>query len=579
MYQLVAMRHVSIETKKIERKMAECKAAGISEAIKAAHPGKKVIAGFDTCQRLSGVALKLLGIEQLLDEHPKWRDKVVLLQRCLRPGSRPDDEEKTSSELRLLTDKINAKYPGSVIYDEIEGSRLTSGERLGLWLASDVLLNTCVREGLNLDCFEYVYVKSTPGVMVQSEFSSTVSVLNGAMRINPFDVKNWVLTLDTALNMPEAERCARKVRDIGFVTSRPSNFWTKQILNDLASLDSNITAPTNALKSGLDGPVGGVGGTGYLYVDEQNPGMNEDGTSDGVFSTGSFFSRLDGDLVAKAYANTNRRVFIFDYGGTLLVNENVGKYIKDDINPCHKGRELPPQVILGLKALSEDCRNTVYVISGLAQKSLEYPFRDAQKVGLAAQNGLCYTLRATSPTEPGIDDTNVNRIRSASAPASKIEDDISSTREVRNDRNDLRSAPVDNPSFADSRKYSNVSISSLGSSGGSMDGSGGGDKPPCKRRSIPRGKTLLPNKGSMRPWYMQDFGVDWATVLGLALPILNRYTGRTNGSSIRYRDPSVAWSYYRTDPEWGIMQANKLKTELEQALAPFNVQVNEMHER
>ena len=83
----------------------------------------------------------------------------------------------------------------------------------------------------------------------------------------------------------------------------------------------------------------------------------------------------------------------------------------------------------------------------------------------------------------------------------------------------------------------------------------------------------------MRPWYMQDFGVDWATVLGLALPILNRYTGRTNGSSIRYRDPSVAWSYYRTDPEWGIMQANKLKTELEQALAPFNVQVNEMHER
>ena len=50
----------------------------------------------------------------------------------------------------------------------------------------------------------------------------------------------------------------------------------------------------------------------------------------------------------------------------------------------------------------------------------------------------------------------------------------------------------------------------------------------------------------MREWYAQDFGVDWNTVLGLALPILNRYTGRTNGSSIRYRDPSVAWSYYRT---------------------------------
>ena len=98
-----------------------------------------MVAGLDTCQRLSGVALKLLGLERLLDESDKWRGAVVLVQRCFRPRNRLDDESRTSAEIRLLVGRINRKYPGSVDYAEIEGSRLTSGKRFGLWLAADVL--------------------------------------------------------------------------------------------------------------------------------------------------------------------------------------------------------------------------------------------------------------------------------------------------------------------------------------------------------------------------------------------------------------------------------------------------------
>jgi hypothetical protein len=39
--------------------------------------------------------------------------------------------------------------------------------------------------------------------------------------------------------------------------------------------------------------------------------------------------------------------------------------------------------------------------------------------------------------------------------------------------------------------------------------------------------------------------MDWDVVKAIALPILNRFTGRTNGSSIRFREPSLAWSYDR----------------------------------
>jgi len=65
--------------------------------------------------------------------------------------------------------------------------------------------------------------------------------------------------------------------------------------------------------------------------------------------------------------------------------------------------------------------------------------------------------------------------------------------------------------------------------------------------------------------------VKWAEVKDIALPILERYTARTNGSSVRLRDPGIAWSYYSTDPEWGLMQAKSVIVELEEALAAHDV--------
>lgn len=40
---------------------------------------------------------------------------------------------------------------------------------------------------------------------------------------------------------------------------------------------------------------------------------------------------------------------------------------------------------------------------------------------------------------------------------------------------------------------------------------------------------------------------------------------------MRLRDPGIAWSYYSTDPEWGLMQAKSVIVELEEALAAHDV--------
>lgn len=64
-------------------------------------------------------------------------------------------------------------------------------------------------KGLNLIPLEYIFARDTPepaGVVMASEFSACSSLLNGAMRINPFDVPKTAAAMDQALTMGEGER-------------------------------------------------------------------------------------------------------------------------------------------------------------------------------------------------------------------------------------------------------------------------------------------------------------------------------------------------------------------------------------
>lgn len=115
-------------------------------------------------------------------------------------------------------------------------------ERLQLWQAADVLLNTsasalaaarscvrcpsdlacagcvdacdtaAIRDGLNLNPLEFVYAQSTkhnPGVAICSEFAGVSRVLIGALNMNPWKTGEVVRSLHAALVMGREERDAR----------------------------------------------------------------------------------------------------------------------------------------------------------------------------------------------------------------------------------------------------------------------------------------------------------------------------------------------------------------------------------
>ena len=159
-----------------------------------------------------------------------------MVQRVLIPGSRKADETLTTRETRVLVKRIQNKFGPAVIdYQEFLGSSLPMDQRLALWKASDVLMCTPIREGLNHWPMEYIYAKDgdNHGVVITSEFSAVCSILNGALRVNPFDIQMTITIVDKALSMSVQEKEGRRYRDIDFVSNSPSDKWVRNVLRDL----------------------------------------------------------------------------------------------------------------------------------------------------------------------------------------------------------------------------------------------------------------------------------------------------------------------------------------------------------
>lgn len=453
---VVTVSNVSVEADIIDALLEFPSVKEDAAALKRKHKGRSIISGIAVAQRLSGVSYKLLAFERLLTDYPVWQSKVVLLQRCLIPGARRVDEADTLREVRALVQRIRNRFGPEVIdYEEQVGSVYPIDQRLAIWTSSAVMMHTPIREGLNLCPLEYVYTckePAEPGVVIASEFSAICSILNGALRVNPYDIQKCVTSIDCALCMSLDERDMRLGRDIDFVSTCPSGLWTRNVLRDLndATLGDGSALGTKMDAVGDNSPDS-------ILKREAELGLEQ----------------LDLMSLQNAYSNTKTRVIIIDFNGTLVVKEPAGKYLKREILGT-SGFKPSHMTALALGRLCSDPKNTVYVVSGDSQQNLEVAVGNVPGLGLAASNGTCFA----------------------------------------------------------------------GPAGGQQD---------------------------KRAWHYLDFGVDWNAVKKVAMPIISKFTARTNGSFVKLSHSSIGWSYYSCDPEWGSLQASHLVTELGEALRSFDV--------
>lgn len=111
-------------------------------------------AGMDRLERLKGIPLKLMAIEQFISQNPYWLGKVVFLMVGVSAGERGADYKVTQSEVLARVKILNAKYshnsnsdPNDVLvhFEECSEKDFRLARRLPFFAAADVYMNTATR--------------------------------------------------------------------------------------------------------------------------------------------------------------------------------------------------------------------------------------------------------------------------------------------------------------------------------------------------------------------------------------------------------------------------------------------------
>ena len=306
-------------------------------ALRHLYAGKKIIVGRDRLDSVRGVAQKLQAFEIFLERHPEWHDKVVLIQ-VTSPTSIEDREEKsdkTANKISDLVARINGNF-GSLSFAPVHHypQYLSKEEYFALLRIADLGLITSVRDGMNTTALEYVLCqRDNHGPLIISEFSGTAASLGDAMHINPWDLSGVADAIDKALTMPEADKRHAHRKLYHAVTKNTVQAWTnnylKRLLTNLASFDHSAATPL-----------------------------------------------LDLRELLKQYHLSSRRLFMFDYDGTLT------PIVRDPESAIPTDK-----IIRTIKTLAADPQNNVWIISGRDQKFLDEWMGHISALGLSAEHG------------------------------------------------------------------------------------------------------------------------------------------------------------------------------------------------
>ncbi|MDB4985610.1 MAG: Alpha,alpha-trehalose-phosphate synthase [Myxococcaceae bacterium] len=206
--------------------------------LRAGTGGKKTLLGVDRLDYTKGVPRRLVAFDRMLEREPQLRDKVHMIQIAVPTREKIDSYAELRREVNELVGRINSQH-GSPTGSPIQSlyRSVGSDELLALYRAADVMTVTPLRDGMNLVAKEYVAARTdSEGVLVLSEFAGAASELDAALIVNPYDIGAMASTMRRALVMSTAEQRVRMNRLRAAVRNNPVQEWARTFLEELDGL-------------------------------------------------------------------------------------------------------------------------------------------------------------------------------------------------------------------------------------------------------------------------------------------------------------------------------------------------------
>jgi trehalose 6-phosphate synthase len=219
-------------------------AAAARERLAAIVGDRRLVVRVDRIELSKNLLRGLFAFEALLDDEPRWRERVVLL--ALAYPSRQDLAEYIGYrvEVEHTVERINERFATAAwtpIHFDPSDDYPRSIAALGSY---DVLFVNPVRDGMNMVAKEGPLLNTNDGVLVLSQEAGAYEELgSAALGINPFDVQASAAALLRALDMDRDERAARARSLRSLVEARNGGDW----------LDDQLAAARRPARPGAGG--------------------------------------------------------------------------------------------------------------------------------------------------------------------------------------------------------------------------------------------------------------------------------------------------------------------------------------
>ncbi|KAB2079192.1 hypothetical protein ES319_A06G215300v1 [Gossypium barbadense] len=332
--------------------------------------GKTVLLGVDDMDVFKGVNLKLLAMEQMLKQHPKWQGRAVLVQITNPARGRGKDLEDTQAEIQASCKRINEMFRKTGYEPIVFIDRpISLAERVAYYTIAECVVVTAVRDGMNLTPYEYIACRQgvsesmsssesngpRKSMLVVSEFIGCSPSLSGAIRVNPWNFEATAEAMNEAISMADAEKQLRHEKHYRYISSHDVAFWSRSFFQDME----------RTCKDHFRRRCWGIGLSFGFRVVALDPN----------------FRKLSIDHIESVYVRSKNRAILLDYDGTVMPQTSHNKTPNAEVIPI-------------VNRLLGDTKNTVFVVSGRGKESLDKRFSPCKKLGIAAEHG--YFMRWSS---------------------------------------------------------------------------------------------------------------------------------------------------------------------------------------
>src|SRR6201996_6020191 len=198
---------------------------------------RKVLLGVDRLDYTKGIDVRLKAFSELLAEGRAKRDDTVLVQLATPSRERVESYQILRNDIERQVGHINGEYAevGHPVVHYLHRP-VPREELVAFFVASDVMLVTPLRDGMNLVAKEYVACRSDlGGALVLSEFTGAAAELRQAYLVNPHDTEGVKDAIEAALNQTEDEGRRRMRALRRQVLAHDVDRWSRSFLDALAA--------------------------------------------------------------------------------------------------------------------------------------------------------------------------------------------------------------------------------------------------------------------------------------------------------------------------------------------------------